>query len=83
MQIDVSESGEGSCDAVQLIFKSRPFLLQLGDYGLHECLGHSCHAITGFFVERSASLAVVRRFEAPLHFINPSLEWRPLFTTVS
>jgi hypothetical protein len=35
MHVDVSESGQGGCDAVQFILKSFSFLLEFADYRLH------------------------------------------------
>ena len=37
MQVDVSESGQGGCHAVQFIFKSFAFLLEFAYYRLHQC----------------------------------------------
>jgi len=40
MQVDVSESGQGDCNAVQFILKSFAFLLEFADYRLHQCFWH-------------------------------------------
>jgi hypothetical protein len=40
MQVDVSESGQGSCHAVQFILKPFSFFLELANYRLHQCLWH-------------------------------------------
>jgi hypothetical protein len=52
MQVDVSESGQGSCYAVQFILKSRAFLLELTDYRLHQCLWHRAISSPAFGRER-------------------------------
>ena len=40
MHVDVSESGQGGCNAVQFILKSFAFLLEFADYRLHQCFWH-------------------------------------------
>ena len=59
MQVDVSESGQGGCHAVQFILKSFSFLLELADYRLHQCFWHEASynspigafqtSLTGFY----------------------------------
>ena len=40
MHVDVSESGQGGCNAVQFILKAFSFLLELAYYRLHQCFWH-------------------------------------------
>jgi hypothetical protein len=40
MHVDVSESGQGGCNAVQFILKSFAFLLEFADYRLHQGFWH-------------------------------------------
>ena len=40
MHINVSESGQGGCNAVQFILKSFAFLLEFADYRLHQSFWH-------------------------------------------
>ena len=81
MQVDVSESGQGDCNAVQFILKSFAFLLEFADYRLHQCFWHeaSYHSLFST-VDFCRALVPTRSARNPLQkIVNGS---RPGFRSI-
>ena len=65
VHVDVSESGQGGCNAVQFILKSFAFLLEFADYRLHQCFWHeaSYHSLFTTDPFREESLVTNREWK--------------------